>query len=183
MLYLCTPMGTMDSYKVDLKGMTEDVVSHQWLLSGDFFSAVQGLEIKDGHVNVALRVERKPEGFDLNFKFDGTVKVECIRCLELMDWPIQTHCNLAAKFGDEDDDDGEVLTVAENSGIVDLSWQMYSFMALEIPIRHAHPEGECNPQVMALLSGAEADKEDTDKVVDPRWAALQQLKTKTNNQE
>ncbi len=169
----------MDSYKVDLKGMAEDVVSRRWVLSGDFFSAVQGLEIKDGHVNVALRVERKPEGFDLDFEFDGTVKVECIRCLELMDWPIQTHCNLAAKFGDEDDDDGEVLTVAENPGVVDLSWQMYSFLALEIPIRHAHPDGECNQQVMALLGGAD----DAEKSVDPRWVALQQLKTKINNQE
>lgn len=67
-------MGTMDSYKVDLRGMTEDVVSHHWVLSGDFFSAVQGLDIVDGHVDVALRVMRTPEGFDLDFQFDGTVK-------------------------------------------------------------------------------------------------------------
>ncbi len=170
----------MDGYKVDLKGMTEDVVSHHWVLSGDFFSAVQGLEIEDGLVHVALRVERKPEGFELDFQFDGTVKVECIRCSELMDWPIQTHCKLTAKFGDEDNDDGELLTVAENPGVADLAWQMYSFLALGIPIRHAHPEGGCNPQVEALLCGAE---EETEKPVDPRWAALQQLNEKTNNQE
>ncbi len=173
-------MGTMDGYKVDLKGMTEDVVSHRWVLSGDFFSAVQGLEIKDGLVDVALRVERKPEGFELDFRFDGTVKVECIRCSELMDWPIHSHSTLTAKLGDEDEDDGEVLTVADNPGTADLSWQMYSFLALEIPIRHVHPEGECNPQVMALLGGEE---DDTEKPVDPRWAALQQLNKKTNNQE
>lgn len=172
-------MGTMDSYTVDLKGMTENVVSHHWVLSGDFFSAVHGLEIEDGHVDVALRVERKPEGYDLDFKFDGTVKVECIRCLELMDWPIHAHCSLKARLGDEDNDDGEVLTVAAYPGVADLSWQMYSLLALEIPIRHVHPDGKCAPEVMARLECGSS----TDGLADSRWAALQQLKTKTNNQE
>lgn len=180
MSYLCTPMGTMDSYKVDLRGMTEDVVSHHWVLSGDFFSAVQGLDIVDGHVDVALRVMRTPEGFDLDFQFDGTVKVECIRYAELMDWPVHAHCVLPARLGDEDNDDGEVLTVAEYPGVADLAWQMYSLLALEIPIRHAHPEGECSPEVMACLGGAQ---DNTDKAADPRWAALEGLITKTNNQE
>lgn len=172
-------MGTMDSYKVDLKGMTDDVVSHHWVLSDDFFSAVHGLEVQNGHVDVTLRVERKPDSFDLDFQFEGTVEVECIRCSELMDWPVHAHCTMVAKFGSEDNDDGEVLTVSEHPGVVDLSWQMYSLLSLEIPIRHAHPEGECNPQVMARLNGADA----SEKPMDSRWAALQQLKTKTNNQE
>lgn len=179
MLYLCIPMGTMDSYKVDLRGMTSDVVSHHWVLADDFFSAVQGLDIVNGHVDATLRVTRKSEGFDLDFRFEGTVQVECIRCSELMDWPIQAHCNVAARLGDEDGDDGEVLTVAEYPGVADLSWQMYSLLALEIPIRHAHPDGECNPQVMAMLSTVPDDN----RPADPRWAALQQLKTKSNNQE
>ena len=154
--------------------MTTDVVSHHWVLSDDFFSAVHGLDIENGHVDVRLRVERKQEGFELDFLFDGTVKVESIRCLELMDWPIHAHCTMEARLGDEDNDDGEVLTVAEYPGVADLSWQMYSMLALEIPIRHVHPEGECNPEVMARLGGAD----DTEKPVDPRWAALQQLKDK-----
>lgn len=172
-------MGTMDSYKVDLKGMTSDVVSHHWVLSGDFFSAVRGLEIENGYVDVLLRVERKPESFDLDFQFDGTVTVECIRCLEPMNWPIHTHCSLVAKFGDEDNDDGEVLTVAEYPGVADLSWQMYSLLSLEIPIRHVHSDGECDPGIMARLNG----EDNSDKPADPRWAALGNLKTKTNNQE
>ncbi len=169
----------MDCYKVDLRGMTEDVVSHHWVLSDDFFSAVHELDIEGGHVDVTLRVERKPESYELDFLFDGTLRVACIRCLELMDWPVHTHCSLTARLGLEDADDGETLTVAENPGVADLAWQMYSLLALEIPIRHAHPEGECNPQMMAYLGGTDPGEHP----VDPRWEALQQLKTKTNNQE
>lgn len=173
--YLCTPMDKVYGYKVDLKGMTEDAVSHRWVLSDDFFSAVHGPEIEKGHVDVALRVKRTSEAFDLEFQFDGKVEVECDRCLEPMDLPVHGECGLRARLGDEDEDDGELITVAENPGTLDLSWYLYEMVALEIPIRHVHSEGECNAEVMNRLNGADKEKQ-----TDPRWAALEQLKTKTN---
>ena len=56
-----------------------------------------------------------------------------------------------------------------------LFWYLYEMVALEIPIRHVHPEGECNAEVMNRLNGADKERQ-----TDPRWAALEQLKTKTN---
>ena len=176
--YLCTPMDKVYGYKVDLKGMTEDAVSHRWQLSDDFFSAVHGPEIEKGQVDVALRVKRSSEGFELDFQFAGQVEVECDRCLEPMDLPIQGECSLRARLGDEDDDDGELITVSENPGTLDLAWHLYEMVVLEIPIRHVHPEGECKGDVMERLN-----QEGKEKQIDPRWAALEQLKTKTNNKE
>lgn len=173
--YLCTPMDRMDGYIVDLKGMTDDAVSHRWVLMGDFFSAVQGKEISNGQVDVALRVIRTSEAFDLEFQYEGVVEVECDRCLEPMDQPIQGTCSLRAKLGEEDDDDGELITVAETPGTLDLAWHLYEMLALEIPIRHVHADGECNPNVMECLKPQNAEKP-----VDPRWAALEALKTKIN---
>lgn len=171
-------MDRVDSYKVDLKGMTEDAVSHHWQLTDDFFSAVHGPEITKGQINVALRVKRTSEAFDLDFQFEGVVNVECDRCLELMEQPIHGECSLRARLGEEDDDDGEMLTVAEHPGTLDLSWHLYEMVALEIPIRHVHPDGECNAKVMEMLNGKTQEQQ-----TDPRWAALEQLKTKTNNKE
>lgn len=173
--YLCTPMDRVDGYKVDLKGMTEDAVSHRWHLTDDFFSAVHGPEIESGQVDVALRVKRTSEAFELDFQFKGTVNVECDRCLELMNQPIQGECSLRVRLGEEDDDDGELITVAENPGVLDLSWHLYEMLALVIPMRHVHPEGECNAQVIGRLNATGKEKP-----TDPRWAALEQLKTKTN---
>lgn len=173
--YLCTPMDRVDGYKVDLKGMTEDAVSHRWHLTDDFFSAVHGPEIASGQVDVALRVKRTSEAFDLDFQYEGTVDVECDRCLELMIQPIQGECSLKVRLGVEDDDDGELITVAENPGVLDLSWHLYEMLALEIPIRHVHSEGGCNAQVEQALKGVGHERQ-----TDPRWAALEQLKTKTN---
>ena len=51
-------MEKLDSYKVDLKGMSEGTVSYNWHVDDDFFSAVQGPEIQQGQLDVALRVKR-----------------------------------------------------------------------------------------------------------------------------
>ena len=165
-------MDTMDSYKVDLKSMQDDAVSHRWILDDNFFSAVNGAEISKGHLDVTLEVMRKPERYELDFQLDGTVKVQCDRCLELMDFPIHTEKSLTVKMGEEfEDDGGDVITIPEDSGVVDTAWYMYEMAALEIPIRHVHPEGECNKEVMRHLNG-----QDSEEHVDPRWAALAKLK-------
>lgn len=163
-------MESMDSYKVDLKSMTEDAVSHRWTLTDDFFSVVQGPEIKQGKIDVALRVKQTSGAFELTFQFEGTVKVECDRCLELMDQPIQAEASLLVKLGEEYMDDGDMVIIPEDDGVLDLSWHLYEMIALEIPLRHVHPDGECNEEVMERLS-AKADQEATD----PRWDALKQI--------
>jgi uncharacterized metal-binding protein YceD (DUF177 family) len=172
--YLCTPMDTMDSYKVDLKSMAEGAVSHRsWVLRDTFFSAVGGAEIKQGNVDAEVCVVgRQNDIWDVEITLTGTVKVECDRCLGLMDQTIQASESLRVRLGDEASDDGEVITVAANSGELDLAWYLYEAAALAIPIRHVHPDGACDQSVMKHLGG-----EDRAETVDPRWAALQKLKS------
>lgn len=171
-------MEKLDSYKVDLKGMTEDAVSHHWVLSDCFFSAVQGPEIEKGEVDVTLRVKRTSEAFELDFRFEGVVEVECDRCLEPIQQSVHGACTLKAVLGDEDSDDGELITVAQSPGVMDLSWPLYEMIALEIPIRHVHPDGQCDAEVMKRLEDRGSSEQ-----TDPRWDALKELKTKTNNKE
>ena len=75
-------MGKLDGYKVDLKGMTTDTVSYCWKADNDFFSAVQGPEIKQGMLDVTLRVKRTSGAYELEFQLQGEVEVTCDRCLE-----------------------------------------------------------------------------------------------------
>jgi uncharacterized metal-binding protein YceD (DUF177 family) len=91
-----------------------------------------------------------------------------------MDQEIRANESLRVKLGDETYDDGEVITVAANSGELDLAWYLYEAAALSIPIRHVHPDGACDQSVMKHLGGG-----DRDEVTDPRWAALQKLKVKS----
>ena len=171
-------MEKLDSYKVDLKGMSEGTVSYNWHVEDDFFSAVQGPEIQQGQLDVALRVKRTADAYELVFQLEGTVKVLCDRCLDWMDCPICAEHVLRAKLGDEFADDGDLIVVPAEDGTLNVTWNIYEFAALDIPLRHVHPDGECSQQMTAALDSL-ASAEDEEKPIDPRWAALKSLKEKS----
>ena len=156
-------MGKLDGYIVDLKGLSSDTVSYHWEADNDFFSAVQGPEIKAGSLDVALRVKQTSGTFELEFQLKGEVEVTCDRCLEPMSQPIDALCTLRVKMGEEYADDGDVVTIPEREGIINVAWNIYEFAALQIPLRHVHPD------CPSLISREE------EKESDPRWDALREL--------
>lgn len=156
-------MGKLDGYKVDLKGMATDTVSYRWQADNDFFSAVQGSEIKQGLLDVALRVKRTSGAYELEFQLQGEVEVTCDRCLESMNQPIDAFCTLRVVMGEDFVDDGDVVVIPAREGIINVAWNIYEFAALQIPLRHVHPDCE------ALSESSEEER------VDPRWAELKKL--------
>lgn len=156
-------MGKLDGYKVDLKGMATDTVSYRWQADNDFFSAVQGSEIKQGLLDVALRVKRTSGAYELEFQLQGEVEVTCDRCLESMNQPIDAFCTLRVVMGEDFVDDGDVVVIPEREGVINVAWNIYEFAALQIPLRHVHPNCE------ALSESSEEER------VDPRWAELKKL--------
>lgn len=156
-------MGKLDGYTVDLKGLSSDTVSYHWQADNDFFSAVQGPEIKRGLLDVALRVKRTSDVFDLEFQLKGEVEVTCDRCLEPMSQPIDALCTLRVTMGDDFADDGDVVTIPEQEGIINVAWNIYEFAALQIPIRHVHPECEV------------VEDAPQEAVTDPRWDELRKI--------
>ena len=160
-------MGELDGYKVDLKGMTSDTVSYRWQADNDFFSAVQGSEIKHGLLDVALRVKRTSGAYELEFQLKGEVEVSCDRCLEPMDLPIEALSTLKVVMGDEYADDGDVVTIPEREGTINVAWNIYEFAALQIPLRHVHEDGKCK----APFPNPSPEEEGSD----PRWDELRKI--------
>jgi uncharacterized metal-binding protein YceD (DUF177 family) len=164
-------MGKLDGYIVDLKGMQSDTVSYHWQAATDFFSAVQGPEIKQGLLDVALRVKRTSCAYELTFQLKGEVEVTCDRCLEPMSQPIEAECLLRVKMGDEFADDGDVVTIPQREGTINVAWNIYEFAALQIPLRHVH----------ATCEQFYSDSSEEERI-DPRWAELKKaMNSKTVN--
>ena len=170
-------MERLGSYKVDLKGMSEGTVSYHWQIGDDFFSAIQSPEIQQGRLDVALRVKSASDAYELVFRLVGTVQVKCDRCLELMDLPIDAEHVLRAKLGDEYADDGDWVTVPYDEGVLDVSWNIYEFAALEIPLQHVHPEDSCSGDIYEALKTYDQTSavHEEDTPIDPRWNELKKI--------
>ena len=171
-------MEKLDTYKVDLRGMKSDSSTHSWEVDDAFFDAVEAPEVHTGHVRVCLTVRREHEAYELCFAISGVIQVPCDRCLEPMDLAINTSETLKARMGAAYDDDGQWLTVPEADGMLNVAWYIYEFIALQIPIRHVHPDGQCIGLPTAAILTEDTDTGDPAPAADPRW---DKLKTIFNN--
>ena len=169
----------LETLKIDLKGLKEGVNHLEFDLDDTYFKAVDAPEVSRGNVHVSLDIVRNGNNlFTLDFHEVGMVMISCDRCLDLMEQPIETTQRLEVNFGTENSEEGDLVTVAEDEGILDVTWYLYEFIALAIPIKHVHAPGKCNSAMVRALeeySAARSGEED-EQPMDPRWEALLKLK-------
>lgn len=167
--------------KIDLKGLQEGLTTVDIKLDDAFFEAIEAPDIKRGQLDLRLTISRNESFFELMFDIKGQVIVPCDLCLDDMLQPVACDERLVVKFGDEYSEDDDLVTVNEDEGILDVAWFVYEFIVLNIPIRHVHAPGKCNPAMMKVLdelSTSRSGEEDEEHNVDPRWETLRQLNIK-----
>ena len=168
----------IESYKIDLKALPQGVTNLEFKLDDEYFQAIDAPDIQRGELKSSLSINRTDDFYELNFHTEGVVHIPCDICLDDMDQTIETNDRLVVKFGEEYSEDDDLVTVAENEGILDVSWFIYEFIALNIPIKHVHAPGKCNPAMIEMLNQHSAARsgEEEEETVDPRWEALLKLK-------
>ena len=172
-------MCSLEFLKIDLKSLKEEETSLEFDLNDSYFEALDNAEVKKGSLHVSVSIRKATGFFELSFHTVGTIIIPCDRCLDDMDLPVETDNRLLVKLGSEYSEEDEIIVVLENEGILDMSWFIYEFVALVIPIRHVHAPGKCNPAMTQALEELSADRssdEESAQEIDPRWEALLKLK-------
>lgn len=183
-------MDTLDLYKIDVLNLRADSETFRYAVGDDFFQAVQSNVIKGGRLDVELAVKKTAGAFRFTFRIAGTVTVACDRCLEDMQLPVETEREMTVKLGEDYFDDGDIVTIPYEDGVADVAWNLYEFIALEVPLKHVHEEGACDETMLGVLNehragepdngGAENDTaneepRDRERPTDPRWNELKKI--------
>lgn len=173
-------MCSLELLKIDLKGFKEDQQVFEYNLGDEFFGALDGSQLEHGALHVSVSIRKAAGLFELLFHTEGDVTVSCDLCLDDMQQPISADNRLLVKLGEETNtEDDELITVSEDSGVLDLSWFIYEFIMLAIPIKHVHAPGKCNHVMTEKLEELSAARSsDEAKEIDPRWSALAKLNIK-----
>ena len=172
-------MCSLEFLKIDLKSLKEEETSLEFDLNDSYFEALDNAEVKKGSLHVSVSIRKATGFFELSFHTVGTIIIPCDRCLDDMEQPVETDNRLVVKLGSEYSEEDEIIVVPENEGILDMSWFIYEFVALVIPIRHVHAPGKCNPAMTQALEELSADRssdEESAQEIDPRWEKLKNLK-------
>ena len=172
-------MYSLEPFKIDLNSLKEGKNDFQFELTDGYFDAIEAPEIRRGDLAAAVTVDRRGDTFELLFDIEGSVIVPCDICLDDMEQPIEADGRLVAKLGEENSEDDELVTVSKDDGVLDVSWLIYEFIALDIPIKHVHAPGKCNRDMMKALEEHSANRsgaEESQETMDPRWSGLLKLK-------
>ncbi len=185
-------MGKFDEYNIDLKGLQADTTEFKFQLDNLFFTHIDAPEVQKGNIQATLIVAKKSHVFELSFHCEGYVIVQCDRCLDEMEQPVESNDKLKVKFGEKYADEGDdTVIVPVSEGAINVAWYLYEFIALAIPMKHVHPVGKCNKDMTSQLHkhlvtevGSEEDNEGEEssdensndgQPTDPRWNDLKQL--------
>ena len=174
-------MCSLEQFKIDLKSLTSEETTLDFDLKDSYFESLDDSELKQGALHVSVSIRKATGFFELLFHTEGTVTVTCDRCLDDMSQEIETDNRLIVKLGAVNSEEDDLITVSEDEGILDMSWIIYEFIVLAIPIKHVHAPGKCNPamsQVLEELSADRSSDEESAQPIDPRWSKLAELNIK-----
>lgn len=188
-------MGKKSEYLIGFTGLTDGRHEFAFEIGKTFFEQLEYSEINDAKLTVQLVLEKKPTLMQADFEIEGKVNVMCDRCTDYFDLPIKGTSTLIYKFGEEDLDDENVVTVYPNETEINVVHPIYEFTILLLPARRVHPEGKCNQETLQdidkyLMVEEKPTKKEkisepkkNEDEVDPRWAALQKLKNNNKNKK
>lgn len=187
-------MSKFASYNITLKDIVDETRTLEFDLDEEYFKKIDSPEVQKGLVKAKVTVQKKLTCYELKFVVEGTIYIPCNRCLDDMAQTIQHKELLQVKFGETFSEEDEVVIVPESDGGINIAWFLYEFIALSIPIKHIHPTGECNINMVSKLkkhiarqkndededddNSLDEDEDDlshNDTQTDPRWDALQNI--------
>lgn len=154
-------MESAKRYRIAYKGLKNGVHDFEFKADGSLFEAEENAEIKGGDWEVRVRMNKTETMLELDVVISGYAVVECDRCLEDCRIPTDYDGHFVVKFSDETNDfDGEVMWIPQGEGELDLAHYIYESIVLSLPYRRIHPDGECNPEMLARFTAADAYTDD-----------------------
>lgn len=176
---------TRKEFIIPFVGLNPGEHEYEFAIGNEFFEDLEYSEVQRGKVDVKMTLNKQSTMMIFSFDLEGTVEMPCDRCGYDFNQPISSHQQLIVKIGAEDfEDNDEIISIPPGEYEFDVSHYIYEYIILSLPSRRIHPDNEagesgCDPEVIKKLDEiVSQDEVKENDEIDPRWAALKDLKKK-----
>lgn len=176
--------------KIQHIGLKKDVHQFNYLLDDKFFANYEHSIIQNGNINVQLTLDKRIEPYIINLEIDGNINTDCDKCNAVFPLRIQSDNTIYVKFTenkqDEEEQDIEIIFLGRDEPEIDLSKIVYDIIHLNLPIyKVCNEPGNttyCDKEVLNALNEylKHNEQENEEKIADPRWDKLKNIKDKLN---
>jgi len=147
-------------YSIDCRSLADGLHAFDFKVDDSLFAAMESNEIKGGECDVHIEAQKSESMMTLDVAISGKAVVECDRCLEDCDVPVDYRGQLTVRFSDTlHDYDGEQMWIARGESL-SLAQYIYESIVISLPYRRVHPDGECNPDMLSRFTPAEDNETD-----------------------
>ena len=179
----------LKKYDISFVGLKEGIHTYNYKIGKEFFTNFINADsvFEDGDIDVELQLEKSSTMLVLMFSIKGILNVECDVCMDPLALNISNDFRQICKFSDKafTGSDDEVTAIPLSDYEINVARFIYEFIHLCVPAKMTHQDGECNDKIKDIVSQyllteepeLETESEENDNV-DPRWAALKELKNK-----
>lgn len=147
--------GQKNDMIISVKGLRSGTHLYEFDLDRSFFDYFGNTQIKDASIKVVIELEKGSGWMTVTDHSEGRVTVECDRCLEDLDIPVDFTVKIGVKQVKGEDigeqQNGEFLLVDQSDGELDLRQFVYDYVCLNLPVIKVHRDGECNMDMMERL--------------------------------
>ena len=177
-IYLWVSMS--DGFIIPLNGLATGKNEFSWKVGKEFFESFDNTEVIDAELDAEVVAEKSGRYIGVDCDVFGSVMVECDRCLEDLEMPVDVRIRLSVKYGDEESSDApqegerEVVFVPEDGVGLDMSQIIYDYVCVSLPMQRTHAPGECNPETMKYFGAPVVTEEDQAEGENP-FAALKDM--------
>ncbi|MBQ8853477.1 MAG: DUF177 domain-containing protein [Alistipes sp.] len=144
----------MKRYVIDAQTVQQSDFEFELQVGMELFEAMEMTEISA--VDFKLSVSGHKEASNrsvIELTGTGTVVTPCDRCLDDVTLEVEVEAEMMVLFGDEAKAfDGEEETLQRGDEL-NIAQFVYDSIMLALPMIRAHKEGECNPDMIARISG------------------------------
>lgn len=170
-------------YNIEFKGLKEGLHEYEFEINNTFFEHFNEGLVENGEVTSNVKLEKRSAFLKLHLTISGWLELTCGRCLENYPQDVELEAQLFVKYGEEKEfDEGDnVIWVSPKEHHLNLAQTLYEYITLSIPLRQVHPneigENSCNQEMLDRIDNiTQAEDAEEEEEIDPRWAALKNLK-------
>lgn len=174
-------------YKIDIYGLKIGVHEFDFEFDQKLFENIENSVLETGHGKCTIVLDKKETLISLDFKIKGVIGLVCDRSLEPFDHPVDIEETLIIKYGEAFDDSRDDLLIIPNTQeSINVESSIYEYLTLTVPMKKIHPDyrddSEEEEEIALVYTSEddEADEKENDDVIDPRWAALKNIKNLEN---
>jgi len=173
----------LKQYRIPFSGLAAGKHDFEFEINDKFFDCYEHSLVKKGELTAKVSLQKQEGMLIVNFDINGMITLTCDVCLAEFDAPVSFQERLIVKFVNEewDQETDEVIILNKTDHELDIATLLYEYINVQVPYYAKCSEQgvniTCDPEMLAKISTEEETQSDIDtENIDPRWAALKNIK-------